>query len=109
MHQSPRILPVYTMITQQNCRLLNNALLNYRSPPGQVLLRFVRCERCGGGEGGSRVQPFWDLKHGESSTSPYEGDQSELLMCYTSRDITTSGWAGAGETHGGHICGASDS
>lgn len=45
MHQSPRILPVYTMITQQNCRLLNNALLNYCSPPGQVLVCFVRWER----------------------------------------------------------------
>lgn len=45
MHQSPRILPVYTMITQQNCRPLNNAPLNYRSPPGQVLLCFVRRER----------------------------------------------------------------
>lgn len=33
------------MITQQNCRLLNNALLNYCSPPGQVLLCFVRRER----------------------------------------------------------------
>lgn len=33
------------MITQQNCRLLNNALLNYCSPPGQVLVCFVRCER----------------------------------------------------------------
>lgn len=37
------------------------------------------------------------------------GDQSEPLMCYTSRDIAASGWAGAGDTHRGHKCGASDS
>lgn len=91
------------MITQQNCRLLNNALLNYCSPPGQVLLCFVRRERTQAAAKGKEAwssailrSQAWRKYH-----FSIRGDQSELLMCYTSRGITASGRAGTaeGETH----------
>lgn len=60
--------------------LLNNALLNYSSPEGQVLVCTARCE----GTDGGGTEPFQDFQVGESNTFQYEKIKvSENVLYFT--------------------------